>query len=113
MFSGYPSASILQFDQTIVNRNIPHPICSVCSGSEETAIASAGHDAHGGALTTEETAPVETAEVTEVTEATEVIEEIEVAHEHEYESVVTEPTCTEQGYQRKFSLHWWSCDSKQ
>ena len=60
-----------------------------------------------GALTTEETAPVETGEVTEV------IEEIEVAQQHEYESVVTEPACTEQDYQRKFSRLWWSCDSKQ
>ena len=66
-----------------------------------------------GALATEETDPIETAEVTEATEVTEVIEEIEVAHQHEYESVVTEPACTEQGYQRKFSLLWWSCDSKQ
>ena len=66
-----------------------------------------------GALATEETDPIETAEVTEATEVTEVIEEIEVVHEHAYEIAVTEPTCTEQDYQWKFSLLWWSCDSKQ
>ena len=46
----------------------------------------------------ETTAPAENTEETEPSEPSEPEEEAEVIHEHDYETVVTDPTCTEQGY---------------
>ena len=70
--------------------------------TEETEVTEFGNamEDTGEIEDSEESEVTESSDTTEETEATETTEaeESEIIHEHSYEAVVTEPTCTEQGY---------------